>query len=125
MVETVFYLYLLSINIAAKASILDMISRNNDWPIFFNLGYACQFIITEFLAGFFCLDRQFIELFNYPVYDTKVEDTSPSLRKYARNAKKLLQEEICWTSFEDSGKIGDQNLQVIEQAKKSPSDTEK
>jgi hypothetical protein len=45
---------------------------NNYWSDVFYFGYALQIVGTECVAIVFCLDKGFIELFNYPVYKTSI-----------------------------------------------------
>jgi hypothetical protein len=42
------------------------------WSDVFYFGYALEIVSTECLAMVFCLDKGFIELFNYPVYKTSI-----------------------------------------------------
>jgi hypothetical protein len=53
-------------------SLEDLAMDNNYWSDVFYFGYALEIVGTECVGIVFCLDKGFIELFNYPVSKTSI-----------------------------------------------------
>lgn len=90
-IESGFYMMLSIIMLITEQTLVNLATFDDEfWGVFFYFGYAVQFLITEFLAGIFCLDKTFVEFFDDPIYFQALDKIDINIPKYSNKENFLM-----------------------------------